>query len=160
MDRRPLMTERREHRYEVTFTVSEALDGRPIITLALDQEGQTAAGQDHVFFLELDRAIDPAATSRIAAFLGQYIKGFGVMARTSQMTQNPNEPDSENGTSVLRPDALEEEAVRSDEPQRNAKEDGQPTSPPQIDGLSEVEAEEPHSQSEKAESPARTEEGQ
>ncbi len=75
------MTERREHRYEVTFTASEALDGRPIITLALDQEGQTAAGQDHVFFLELDRAIDPAATSRIAAFLCQYIKGFGVMTR-------------------------------------------------------------------------------
>ncbi len=56
------MTERREHRYEVSFTASEALDGRPIITLALDQEGQSAAGQDHVLFLELDHGVDPAAT--------------------------------------------------------------------------------------------------
>ena len=76
------MTERMEHRYEVTFTASEALDGRPIIALALDQEGQAAAGQDNVFFLELGQALDPDATSRIAAFLGQYIKGFGVITRT------------------------------------------------------------------------------
>ena len=154
------MTERAEHRYQVSFTASEALDGRPVIALSLDREGQTAAGEDSVFFLELDPGVDPEATSRIAAFLGQYIKGFGVMTHTPQVAHSPTEPDSENGTSVLRPDALEEEAVRSDEPQRNAKEDGQPTSPPQIDGLREVEAGEPHSQSEKAESPARTEEGQ
>ena len=67
------MTQAMEHRYEVTFTASEALDGRPIIALALDQEGQAAAGEDSVFFLELDQAIDPTTTPRIAAFLGQYV---------------------------------------------------------------------------------------
>ncbi len=56
------MTERMEHRYEVTFTASEALDGRPIIALVLDHEGQAAAGQDNVFFLELSQALDPEAT--------------------------------------------------------------------------------------------------
>ncbi len=48
------MTERAEHRYEVSFIASEALDGRPVIALVLDQEGQAAAGEDNVFFLELE----------------------------------------------------------------------------------------------------------
>src|SRR4028118_8542 len=111
------MTERVEHRYQVSFTASEALDGRPVIALALDQEGQTAAGEDSVFFLELDPGVDPEATTRIAAFLGQYIKGFGVMACTSQVAHSPTEPDRENGTSVLRPNALEEGAAHRDEPE-------------------------------------------
>jgi hypothetical protein len=142
------MSERREHRYEATFTASEALDGRPIIALVLDQEGQAAAGQDQVFFLELDHGVDPEATSRIAAFLGQYIKGFGVMTRIPQVTHDPTEPDSENGTSVL----------RRDEPGTSPKEEGQPTSPPQIDDVREVEGEEPHSQGGEAVGPIRVEE--
>src|SRR4028118_1537518 len=98
------MTERVEHRYQVSFTASEALDGRPVIALSLDQEGQTAAGEDSVFFLELDPGVDPEATSRIAACRGQYIKGCGVMTHIPQLIQDPSKPDSENGTSVLRPD--------------------------------------------------------
>lgn len=128
------MTERMEHRYEVTFTASEALDGRPIIALVLDQEGQAAASQDNVFFLELGQAIDPEATSRIAAFLGQYIKGFGVITRTPPVTQEPSEPDEGNGTNVLRPDALEEDAARRDTPEPKPEEEGQPVPPPQIAG--------------------------
>jgi hypothetical protein len=151
------MTERAEHRYEVSFTASEALDGRPIIALALDQEGQAAAGQDSVFFLELDPAIAPEATSRIAAFLGQYIKGFGVMIRTPQATHNPSKSDSENETSILRPSALEEDAARSDEPEPNPEGEGQPVPLPQIDGVKEGEAEEPQSRDEKAEGPVRAE---
>ncbi len=154
------MTERVEHRYEVTFTASEALDGRPIIALALDQEGQTAAGEDSVFFLELDPGVDPEATSRIAAFLGQYIKGFGVMTHTPQVAHSPAEPDRENGTSVLRPDALEEGAARGDEPETNPKEERQPIPPPQIDDVKEAGAEEPHSPGEKAQDLPRSEDGQ
>ena len=150
------MTERMEHRYEVTFTACEALDGRPIIALVLDQEGQAAAGQDNVFFLELGQAIDPEATSRIAAFLGQYIKGFGVITRTPPVTQDPSEPDEGNGTSVLRPDALEKDAARQ-EPEPNPEDEGQPIPPPQIDGVKEAEAQEPHSQEEKGEGPTQAE---
>ena len=151
------MTERVEHRYQVSFTASEALDGRPVIALSLDQEGQTAAGEDSVFFLELDPGVDPEATSRIAAFLGQYIKGFGVMICTPQVAHSPTEPDSENGTSVLRPDALEG-AARGDEPETNPKNEGPPIPPPQIDGVKEAEAEEPHSQGGEAVGPSRVEE--
>ena len=139
------MTERMEHRYEVTFTASEALDGRPIIALALDQEGQAAAGEDSVFFLELDPSVDPEATSRIAAFLGQYIKGFGVMTGTPQATHDPSKPDSENRASVIRPSTLEEDAARPDEPEPNLKDASQPIPPPQIDGAKEGEAKKPHS---------------
>jgi hypothetical protein len=152
------MTERVEHRYQVSFTAAEALDGRPVIALALDQEGQAAAGEDSVFFLELDQAIAPEATSRIAAFLSQYIKGFGVMTHTPQVAHGPTEPDSENGTSVLPPDALEEGAARRDEPQTSPKEERQPIPPPQIDGVKEAEAEEPHSQGGEAVGPSRVEE--
>jgi hypothetical protein len=151
------MTERMEHRYEVTFTACEALDGRPIIALVLDQEGQAAAGQDNVFFLELGQAIDPDATSRIAAFLGQYIKGFGVMTRTPQATQDTSRLDNENGASVPRPGALEEDAARRDKPEPNPEEEGQPIPPPQIDGVKEAEAQEPHSQEEKGEGPTQAE---
>ena len=152
------MTERVEHRYEVSFTASEALDGRPVIALSLDQEGQTAAGEDSVFFLELDHGVDPEATSRIAAFLGQYIKGFGVMTHTPQVAHGPTEPDSENGASVLRPDAPEENATRRREPESNPEEEGQSIPPPQIDGVKEAEAEEPHSQGGEAVGPSRVEE--
>ena len=160
MHRRRPITERVEHRYQVSFTASEALDGRPVIALSLDQEGQTAAGEDSVFFLELDPGVDPEATSRIAAFLGQYIKGFGVMICTPQVAHSPTEPDSENGTSVLRPDALEEGAARGDKPETNPKEERQPIPPPQNDGVREAEIENAHSQDENAEGQVRTEEGQ
>ncbi len=153
------MTERVEHRYEVSFTASEALDGRPIIALVLDQEGQAAAGEDSVFFLELDQAIAPEATSRIAAFLGQYIKGFGIMTRTPQATQDPSRSDGENGSDGLRPDAVED-AAQHDEPEPNPEEEGQSIPPPQIDGVKEAEAEEPHSPDEKAEGLPRSEDGQ
>jgi hypothetical protein len=147
------MTERVEHRYEVTFTASEALDGRPVIALALDQEGQAAAGEDSVFFLELDPAIAPEATSRIAAFLGQYIKGFGVMTRTPPATQDLSKPEEEIGTTVPHPDALEDDAARRKEPEPNPEGEGQPVPLPQIDGVKEGEAEEPQSRDEKAEGP-------
>jgi hypothetical protein len=139
------MTQRMEHRYQVSFTAAEALDGRPVIALALDQEGQTAAGEDSVFFLELDPGVDPEATSRIAAFLGQYIKGFGVMTHAPQVAHSPTEPDRETETSVLRPHALEEDTTRRDEPGTNPEAEGQPI-PPQIDGVKEAEVEKPEGQ--------------
>jgi hypothetical protein len=150
------MTEGIEHRYEVGFTASKALDGRPIIALVLDEEGQTAAGEDNVFFLELDQRIDPDATPRIVAFLGQYIKGFGVMTRTPRATHDRSEPDSGGGTNAVRPEVLED-AARPDKTELDPEGEGQPTPPPQTDGVKEAQAEEPQSQNERAESPMRAE---
>jgi hypothetical protein len=156
--RRWSMTNRMEHRYEVTFTASEALDGRPVITLVLDQEGQTAAGQDNIFFLDVDQTVAQDGIHRIAALLTQYVKGFGVMTRTPQGTQDPSELNEGNGISVCRQEVLEEDAAPRGEPEANPEEEGQPIPPLQIDGVKEGEAEEPRSQSEKGGGPIQAEE--
>ncbi len=46
------MPEPRLTRYDVTFTVSEPIDGHPLISLALSQDGIPASEPSPVFFLE------------------------------------------------------------------------------------------------------------
>jgi hypothetical protein len=80
------MTQMTEHRYDVAFSASQAPDGRPVIALVLSQDGQAAAGQDNIFFLEPNQTIGPEAAPRIAEFLNKYISGFGVMVREQEKT--------------------------------------------------------------------------
>jgi hypothetical protein len=136
------MTKRMEHRFEVTFTAAEAPDGRPAVALILNHEGQSAAGQDHTFFLDVDQAIAHEAVPRIAALLTGYVTGFGVMLPLPEETQSQTEPEHGSGADAPRPEAVAEGAVIPDEPETNPEE-GQPISP-QVDGVNEAETNEPH----------------
>jgi hypothetical protein len=128
-----------EHRFEVTFETTEAPDGRTVIALVLNQEGQAAAGQDHTFFLDVDQAIEQEAAPRLAALLTEYVTGFGVMLPLPDETQSPTEPEDESGTGALRPETLAEDATSLNEPELGTKDEGQPTAPDEIEGVGESE---------------------
>ena len=136
------MTQRMEHRFEVTFTVTEAPDGRPVVALILNHEGQSAAGQDHTFFLDVDQAIAHEAVPRIAALLTGYVTGFGVMLPLPEETQSQTEPEHGSGPDAPRPEAVAEGGVIPEEPETNPEE-GQSIPPPQVDGVNEAEINEP-----------------
>ncbi len=133
------MTRRMEHRFEVTFATTKAPDGRTVIALGLNQEGQAAAGQDHTFFLDVDQTIAQEAAPRLAALLNQYVTGFGVMLPASEEAQRPSEPEDPNATGALYPEVQAEGAVTPEEPEP-IPEEGQPISALQVDGVDERES--------------------
>jgi hypothetical protein len=133
------MTRRMEHRFEVTFATTEAPDGRTVIALGLNQEGQAAAGQDHTFFLDVDPAIAQEAAPRLAALLNEYVTGFGVMLPLPDETQSPSQPEDPNATGALYSEVQTVGAVTPEEPEPNPRE-GQPISALQVDGVEERES--------------------
>ncbi len=63
------MPEPRLTRYDVTFTVSAPVEGRPLITLTLSQDGVPVAEQSPVFFLEPTEEVEPDEAVLMARFL-------------------------------------------------------------------------------------------
>jgi hypothetical protein len=134
------MTLRMEHRFEVTFMTTEAPDGRPVVALLLNQEGQAAAGLDHTFFLDIDPAIAREAAPRLAELLNEYVIGFGVMLPRHDEVQNQSQPEHQSETSTLQTGVLSDDALDPEEPEPNSDEESQPRLPEEIDGFVERES--------------------
>jgi hypothetical protein len=84
------MPEPRLTRYDVTFTVSAPIEGRPLIALSLSQDGIPVAEQSPIFFLEPTDEVRPEDAALMARFLSKYIAHFSVMVPTE--AAEPEEP--------------------------------------------------------------------
>ncbi len=149
------MRPRMEHRFEVTFTTTEAPDGRLVIALTLNQDGQAAAGEDHTFFLDVDPAIAHEAAPRLANLLTEYVTGFGVMLPIPPNSQNQSEHDVGSG-GTPQAEVVAGGADTSDAREPNTEE-GQPNTPPQVHDVNEAEIDEARSPDPKDQGSVRAE---
>ncbi len=70
------------------FHASAPIEGRPLITLVLSQNGVPVAEQSPVFFLEPTKEVEPDEAVLVARFLSKSIAHFGVM-----MPAEPTDPE-------------------------------------------------------------------